>query len=1425
MGGWDSNLSAGFISYPTEPTGVFAGQTYYNSTSGIAYVFNGTSWVMMSGTIGGLIYQGTWNAATNTPTLGNGGAGGAKGDYYVVSVAGSTSIDGITDWQVGDWIVNNGTVWEKVDNSEPPLSTTLSIGNTTGGNDIVYSAGDNSVYNNGAFTNTFGTGALTANRVITLPNNSGVVALVSDIITLYNANSTIGTSRVATITDTLTFSGGTTIMSYTSGSDVITSGVGFNPIGFGSFGDLNFMTNGGQFDAFSGLYKGGTSLPVWVSQLYDSATFVENACVFVGTADFGAGQQPYSALYYLAPDGVSYKGFEANKFGERLYSQIGGLTETAMNSTDRLLFVNGSGATGYMAAATWASVQARLGINITSNVIPRGTGTGIQDGTWQNVGNDIYPTTTGSNIGDATHRIGTIFMSSVINFATNLTLFDGTNNIWQASATGVIHNPSQIATVDFIMRSNTNANALFFDATGAGNLIINGSTAAGSGFTFYGNGGFGAVFQGNSISDSEYAIQIRNSTPTSIALFRNSGRIDLDPTGFGLVNIGNINSTFKLNVENNVRVQNTSGNAEIQINATTGQAFLQIDNQVATNDSYIHFSNSGTNEISIGWDASTGIYQYGTSAIGTSVWFQYDPSISQARYAVALGVGAAFTGVSTQFLVRGQGATSATTTALFEDSAGVDHFIIRDDGSVGIGAGQAATIQAGRLVDIRTTGGNYGTQIIGNNHNFAALIVQPYGTTDWGIYALLDTNNTFTGDGQAIRGVNISTTGQTHRGVYGEARNGSLYSIGVTGETIQSATVASSQYVAGVLGRNITNLDNVGYGGYFQSAYNDLTTVYTKDSVALYALAQAITGDNTSTGDIFGGWFEARRTVGSGATYAIYVPQTNNDGVIVLGRNSGVADTFLSVRSQGNDDTTWLTQMENSSGVRKFAVRNDGFSQFNTTLTQNSGFSGAYQVRNIIGAWTSNSSSNEIEAGLSQSLTQTPTSDSTVRGYAARFSTIKTGAFEVFQSFGVYGDVLNTGSANYDVNSVAGMYGVAGVLSNTSASGNTINQYFGLYSNPTSQAAITISEMGGLVIYFDNTTNTTVGNMYGIKVNDPVNTTGSSVVNSYILYSDPFTNATNNWGLYLLGANTTSHIAGGLAIGTTLISGGKLAVRGAGATSATRMITFENSGGIDKFIMQDDGQRGWHSGGSASVNASFGTWWQSTGYSTAYAFYAGTGTTNVMSIQHTGTVANAYCIRAAFQGAPTGTVTAIEGNAGQNGSTTAIGVKGIGLNGTNYSIGIDGSVAGGAATNSAIYIAAVRGIAQTNLADSMYGGHFSAQTGTAATVYTKDIIGLYGFAAAALADVTSTSDIIAAKFAVNSNVGTGDSIALLVPATGNIGTVVIGADNVSANASMLEVTGDIEIIGSTEGLILEDRSTGTRYRVYIDNGIISQEAA
>ena len=75
--------------------------------------------------MGALNYKGTWDASTNTPALASGV--GTKGDYYVVSVAGSTNLDGETLWGVGDWAAFNDTAWQKVDGGSTGNFTTISV--------------------------------------------------------------------------------------------------------------------------------------------------------------------------------------------------------------------------------------------------------------------------------------------------------------------------------------------------------------------------------------------------------------------------------------------------------------------------------------------------------------------------------------------------------------------------------------------------------------------------------------------------------------------------------------------------------------------------------------------------------------------------------------------------------------------------------------------------------------------------------------------------------------------------------------------------------------------------------------------------------------------------------------------------------------------------------------------------------------------------------------------------------------------------------------------------------------------------------------------------------------------------------------------------------------------------------------------------
>lgn len=121
-GNGTSNMTASSTIPNTDITGLGTAST---KDAGVA---NGVATLDAGGKVptsqiplqGDLNYQGTWNATTNSPTLTS--SVGTQGYYYVVDVAGTTNLNGITDWQIGDWAIFNGSVWQKVDNTDAVTS-------------------------------------------------------------------------------------------------------------------------------------------------------------------------------------------------------------------------------------------------------------------------------------------------------------------------------------------------------------------------------------------------------------------------------------------------------------------------------------------------------------------------------------------------------------------------------------------------------------------------------------------------------------------------------------------------------------------------------------------------------------------------------------------------------------------------------------------------------------------------------------------------------------------------------------------------------------------------------------------------------------------------------------------------------------------------------------------------------------------------------------------------------------------------------------------------------------------------------------------------------------------------------------------------------------------------------------------------------
>ena len=162
----------------------------------------------------GLSFEGNWNANTDTPDLS--GLSPENGQFWIVSVAGSTNLDGITDWKVGDWTIYVSTGagtdgWQKVDNTST-LSGSGTAGQLTYWTGTANVAGDAGLTYNAATDALTVGGAITAGGVMTAPGGNS-----SEWNTGYD-NSITALSVAGTTTKTLTATqqdGGTLTASWT----------------------------------------------------------------------------------------------------------------------------------------------------------------------------------------------------------------------------------------------------------------------------------------------------------------------------------------------------------------------------------------------------------------------------------------------------------------------------------------------------------------------------------------------------------------------------------------------------------------------------------------------------------------------------------------------------------------------------------------------------------------------------------------------------------------------------------------------------------------------------------------------------------------------------------------------------------------------------------------------------------------------------------------------------------------------------------------------------------------------------------------------------------------------------------------------------------------------------------------------------------
>jgi plastocyanin len=146
---------------------------------------------------GAVVFKGTWNASTNSPTLADGS--GSAGWQYAVSTGGTINLgSGSITFVAGDSVIYNGTIWQRIPSSTVAAAGTLT-GTTLASNVVSSSLTSVGTLLNLSVTNTI-TGSITGNAG-TVTNGVYTNGTYSDPSWLTLTKSKVGLGSVDNTTD------------------------------------------------------------------------------------------------------------------------------------------------------------------------------------------------------------------------------------------------------------------------------------------------------------------------------------------------------------------------------------------------------------------------------------------------------------------------------------------------------------------------------------------------------------------------------------------------------------------------------------------------------------------------------------------------------------------------------------------------------------------------------------------------------------------------------------------------------------------------------------------------------------------------------------------------------------------------------------------------------------------------------------------------------------------------------------------------------------------------------------------------------------------------------------------------------------------------------------------------------------------------
>jgi hypothetical protein len=298
----------------------------------------------------------------------------------------------------------------------------------------------------------------------------------------------------------------------------------------------------------------------------------------------------------------------------------------------------------------------------------------------------------------------------------------------------------------------------------------------------------------------------------------------------------------------------------------------------------------------------------------------------------------------------------------------------------------------------------------------------------------------------------------------------------------------------------------------------------------------------------------------------------------------------------------------------------------------------------------------------------------------------------------------------------------------------------------------------------------------------------------------------------------------------SLVSGASVAVKGADSSFLSGNTELFDGSNNSLWIIMNNGNVGHNAAATAGDR---------------FRITAGSGYDGAINISSNNLANNGYAILAQggtggtnyngiwsdVTGSGSGIARSFYGNSGVAGHSQNFGAYFSARNATDNSVGVFASANGGDAITPNDFAAGVWGSVGSQKADDRRAGYFSiGQIGDidntknyGAKIELSWVSGVTNEEAWGIHSVSSVDGAGVTNVAAYLEAAGGGATNYAIITNG--GRSIFGNATGSGNNSLIEVYGDLEIMGIVKGIIFEDRTLNTRHRLYLDNGNLLLEAA